>query len=292
MKIIKSFLVLIPIVGFMVSCATLPPVSVESRFEANCVCDNYFTSQPRPSWVDAGDVVTQQFYQSAGSSQCTGLQNIDIDKADLSARTKLGRILNTEVSSKISETRSSYGNGVGSSKSSIKSSLLSEGVLENSQITERWVDPNSCTVFARVKITTSELEATKAKIAKADAARLINQSFYINTTDNDPDFRDLVGSAAGVIVSQLGVTKVLNKPDPSAHQIKFTFLVTQLNDGKFIRGELLTKILDPSKSIIWQQATPAKGVSFSYASNRDLTRKAIDSGMRSLRPILQKRFDK
>jgi hypothetical protein len=93
-------------------------------------------------------------------------------------------------------------------------------------------------------------------------------------------------------VSQLGVTKVLNKPDPSAHQIKFTFLVTQLNDGKFIRGELLTKILDPSKSIIWQQATPAKGVSFSYASNRDLTRKAIDSGMRSLRPILQKRFDK
>ncbi|MDB2649402.1 hypothetical protein N9Y19_00585 [Porticoccaceae bacterium] len=270
----------------------MPQISSESGSLLGCVCNDYFARQQRPAWVDAGDIVTKQFYQSAGSSQCTGLQNIDIDKADLSARTKLGRILNTEVSSKISETRSSYGNGVGSSMSSIKSSLLSEGVLENSQITERWVDPNSCTVFARVKITTSELEATKAKIAKADAARLINQSFYINTTDNDPDFRDLVGSAAGVIVSQLGVTKVLNKPDPSAHQIKFTFLVTQLNDGKFIRGELLTKILDPSKSIIWQQATPAKGVSFSYASNRDLTRKAIDSGMRSLRPILQNRFDK
>jgi len=292
MKIIKSFHVLIPIVGFMVSCATLPPVSVESRFEANCVCDNYFTSQPRPSWVDAGDVVTQQFYQSAGSSQCTGLQNIDIDKADLSARTKLGRILNTQVSSNISETRSTYGNGTGSSKSSIKSSLLSEGVLENSQITERWVDPNSCTIFARVQITTIELDATKAKIVRADAARLINQSFYIDTTDNDPDYRDLVESAAGVIVSKLGVTKLVNKPDPSAYQIKFTFLATQLNDEKFLRGELLTKILDPSKSIIWQQTTPAKGVSYSNSSNRELTRKAIDSGMRRLQPTLKKRLDK
>jgi len=292
MKIIKSFHVLIPIVGFMVSCATLPPVSVESRFEANCVCDNYFTSQPRPSWVDAGDVVTQQFYQSAGSSQCTGLQNIDIDKADLSARTKLGRILNTQVSSNISETRSTYGNGTGSSKSSIKSSLLSEGVLENSQITERWVDPNSCTIFARVQITTIELDATKAKIVRADAARLINQSFYIDTTDNDPDYRDLVESAAGVIVSKLGVTKLVNKPDPSAYQIKFTFLATQLNAEKFLRGELLTKILDPSKSIIWQQTTPAKGVSYSNSSNRELTRKAIDSGMRRLQPTLKKRLDK
>jgi hypothetical protein len=292
MKTLTLFLLLVSMVSFTTSCATLTSASVESRFDVNCVCDNYFTKQPRPSWVDTGDIVTQQFYQSAGSSQCTGLQNIDIDKADLSARTKLGRILNTQVSSNISETRSSYGNGIGFSKSSIKSSLLSEGVLENSQITERWVDPVSCTIFARVQITTSELDATKAQIAKADAARLINQSFYIDTTDNDPDYLDLVESAAGVLVSELGVAKVVNKPDPSAHQIKFTFLATQFKDEKFLRGELLTKILNPSKSIIWQQTTPAKGVSYSNASNRELARKAIDSGMRSLRPSLKTRFYK
>jgi hypothetical protein len=101
-----------------------------------------------------------------------------------------------------------------------------------------------------------------------------------------------VESAAGVLVSELGVAKVVNKPDPSAHQIKFTFLATQFKDEKFLRGELLTKILNPSKSIIWQQTTPAKGVSYSNASNRELARKAIDSGMRSLRPSLKTRFYK
>jgi predicted small secreted protein len=290
----KNYLIfiLVALSSFLSSCSSMQPVTRDSGFGVSCVCDNYFKSQNRPSWVDAGDVVTQQIYQSAGSSQCTGMQNIDIDNADLSARTKLGRILNAQVSSNISETRNTYGNGVGSSKSFIKSSLISKAVLENSRIAERWVDPISCTVYSQVQITTSELKIAKDRIAKADAAKLINQSFYIDTTDNDPDYRDLVDSAAGVILSQIGAGKVFDSQNPSAYQIKFTFLATQIKDGKSVRGELLTKIFDPSKSIIWQHTTPAKGVSYNYASNRDLSKKAIDSAMRSLRPILQNRFDK
>ncbi len=274
-------------------CAGLPlaQISATTPAPASCVCETYFEQIPRPAWVDAGDVVTRQTYQTSGSSQCSGLQSIDVNKADLSARTKLGRILNTQVSSNISETRTSYGGGVGSTKASIQSSLLSEGILENSRITNRWVDPGSCRVYARVQIAASQIEASKEKIAKAEAARLLNQTFYLHTQDNEPAYRDLVASAAGQLLSSVGVTKIIPTAEASAYQIKFTFAVTQLNAEKSMRGELRTQILAPDASIVWQQATPAKGLSFSAASNRALADKAIASAMRSLSPVLRNRLN-
>ncbi len=278
------------------SCAALPlPGALSSGAKpvpARCVCDTYFEPSPRPAWVNAGDTVTSQTYQTSGTSQCTGLQNIDVNKADLSARSKLARILNTQVSSRITDTRTSYGGGVGASKASIQSSLVSQGVLENSRITDRWVDSTSCRIYARVQIATRQIEASKQKIAKAEAARLGNQTYYVNTQDTDPAYRALLDSAAGQVLSEVGIRKIVPSPAPSAHQIKFTFQVTQLDMGTAMRGELRTQIIAPNQTPIWQQVTPAKGVSFSQASQAALAAKAIRSAMRSLTPILRERLEK
>jgi len=280
----------------LASCASLPlPLAVSSGSapsEIRCVCNSYFEPTHRPAWVDAGDVVTRETYQTTGSSQCSGLQNMDIDKADLSARSKLGRILNTQVSSNISDTRTSYGGGVGSSKASIQSSLLSEGILEDSRITQRWVDPAACRVYARVQIASRQIEASKAKIAKVEAERLGNQTYYIDTQDNKPAHKALVASAAGQLLSIVGITKIVAKPSASAHRIKFSFRVTQYDAGQAIRGELRTQIFAPNQSPIWQHVTPAKGVSFGGASQPALVAKAMVSATRSLAPILQNRLAK
>ena len=282
---------------FVVSgCAGLPSslmgASQAAQTGPSCVCNSYFEKTPRPAWVDAGDVVTHESYQTTGSSQCSGLQNMDTNRADLSARSKLGRILNTQVSSNISETRTSYGGGVGSSKASIQSSLLSQGILEDSRITQRWVDPASCRVYARVQIASRQIEASKAKIAKAEAERLGNQTYYIDTQDNDSAYRGLVASAAGQLLSNVGITKIVPKPSASAHQIKFTFRVTQYDAGQTIRGELRTQIFAPNQAPVWQHVTPAKGVSFGGASQPALVAKAMVSATRSLTPILQDRLAK
>ncbi|MBT5156604.1 MAG: hypothetical protein HOK33_05000 [Rhodobiaceae bacterium] len=292
---IRGYLTLLALAA-TTGCAGLPLAqsSTPEPMRTNCVCARYFAQSPRPAWVEAGDVVTSQTYQTSGSSQCTGLQSLDVDKADLSARSRLGRIVNTQVSSDISETRTAFGNGVGngvgSAKASIQSSLLSKSLLENSQITHRWVDTAACRIYARVQIGAAQMKASQDKITKAKAARLIHQTFYVNTQDIAPAYRDLVAASAGQLLSKIGVTKITPTPQASSYQIKFTFAVTQLDAASALRGELRTQIAPPNGAIMWQQVTPAKGVSFRPSSNRALASKAITAAMRNLEPVLQARL--
>lgn len=252
----------------------------------NCVCVDYFSGSPRPEWVDAGDIVNVNIYQATGNSQCTGLKNIDLEKSGLSARTNLSRIINTQVKSSI-EINEITDSGMTSSRTSINSFMHSEGYLENSQITHKWVDPVSCTVYSRAQISTADVESNKTRIANKEASRLKNKLFYLDFSDNSDEHIDLISASAGSLISELGVKRLASDTKTTAYHLSFTFIPTNIVEGRSIRGSLLAKIIDPDKSTIWQKTIPAKGVSYSYATNRVLKEKAISSAMRSMKPHIK-----
>lgn len=243
-----------------------------------CACSSYVSAAPRPAWVDAGDIQNAALVASQGSAQCTGVRQIDFDAADLSARSKLARIIETRTEVTLSETRSDAGYGAGSSQARIDASAVSKVVLEGSTIAARWVDPDSCLLHAQASITRTTLEATKARLAAEEAARLINQPFMIIASGA---YAAAIEAQVKQALSKAGMTKIVSTADSRSHRA-VTDLQIIARDKKSLNGQLTLALQSPAGDTLWSRTVAARGVSYSEKSEAELVARALSSAMRQM----------
>ena len=248
-----------------------------------CGCSSYMAETPRPAWVDGGDLVTPALVASQGSTQCTGLKQIDMDAADLSARSKLSRIVTVETDIALTETRTDAGFGAGRAEARIEASEISKAVLEGSRIAARWVDPDTCRIYARAELPRSEMEKTKARLAAEDEARLVNQLFFVTTDDTHAE---ALNAGLAEALSAAGVRRIVTRTTPNAHRAEAR-LTTIEKQGNGLTARLIVSLLAPNDEIVWSQTVPARAASYTQKSDAALINRAISSGLRDMAPALR-----
>ena len=268
--------------GFVAACAGSAPTSMP-----DCGCTDYMPPTPRPSWVDRADNVTAAFVETQGAVQCTGLQEVDYEGADLSARGKLSRIINIKTDFALSETRTDEGYGAGRARARIDSSQISRVVLEGSRITARWVDPDTCRVHTQVRLSRSDMEQTKARLATEEAARLVNQRFIVQA--EGPHAAVLIGGAKQAL-SEAGVSRIVDRAE-AAHRVNVR-LDNVTEEGYGLIGQLSLAVISPAGETVWSRTVPAKAASYSRKSKEFLVSRAVQSALRNLRPALKDRLMK
>lgn len=270
--------------AFISACATSGG-NVSGRAAGACSCNTYFDGGARPDWVLAGDRITAQSYSTAGSANCTGVQTYDVEKAAISARSKLSRMLAVNSNVRISETRKDYGGGPGYTQASIAATQISQTLMKDSKVSGFWVDPENCLVYARADISTARIREQRAEMARQDAARLLNKSFKV--TADGPYASILIGQGK----SALSAAGVRRMSDAANHKLALSFTPTQNGENE-LRGILEARIEDNAGAVLWSHTLNAKGVSFQPRSAADMTARAITDAMRRLRGPLSIRLMK
>lgn len=245
-----------------------------------CGCHSYYGAKPRPAWVDAGDQISAQSYRTAGISECTGVLSYDNEKSELSARAKLSRMLAVRSDVRISETRKDYGQGAGYTQAQIEATQISQTLLQDSKIYDRWVDRQNCIIYAAAEISTANIEKQKAELARQEAARLINQSFEVTALAAPALILQNEGRA---VLSELGVTRIKANAD---YALNLDFLPTERNKTA-LRGRLTATIAAADGTVVWSQTVKTKGVSYQPLSETELTGRAIAEGLERLKPALK-----
>lgn len=275
-----SFLLTLGFGLLVVSCASSPPPNGQPRA---CACSAYVSAAPRPAWVDTGDTQDAAIIASQGTTQCTGVRQIDFDAADLSARGKLARIIETRTEVSLSETRTDAGYGAGSSRARIDASAVSKVVLEGSTIAERWVDPDTCLLHARATLSRATLAATKAKLAAEEAARLRNQRLFVTAQGT---YDDAIEAAVKQALSQAGMTKISAAPDGTAYRAVADLQIVEV-DKTALSGQLTLAFQSPDGDTLWSRTVAARAASYSTKTEAALVARALSSALRQLAPALQ-----
>lgn len=248
-----------------------------------CGCSDYMSAAPRPAWVDGGDTVTATLVASQGSTQCTGLKQVDVDAADLSARSKLSRIVNIETDIALTETRTDVGFGAGRSEARIEASEISRVVLEGSRIAARWVDPETCRIYARAELPRAEMEKTRARLSAEEEARLVNQVFFVTTDDTHAE---ALNAGVAEALSRAGVSQIVTSETQNAYRA-IARLNTIDRQGNGLTARLALSLLAPNGKIVWSQTVPARAASYAQKSETALINRAIASALRDLAPALR-----
>ena len=248
-----------------------------------CGCSDYMSEAPRPAWVDGGDTVTATLVASQGSTQCTGLKQVDVDAADLSARSKLSRIVNIETDITLTETRTDVGFGAGRSEARIEASEISRVVLEGSRIAARWVDPETCRIYARAELPRAEMEKTRARLSAEEEARLVNQVFFVTTDDTHAE---ALNAGVAEALSRAGVSQIVTRETQNAYRA-IARLNTIDRQGNGLTARLALSLLAPNGNIVWSQTVPARAASYAQKSELALINRAIASALRDLAPALR-----
>lgn len=255
----------------------------------SCGCSDYMDAAPRPAWVDGGDIVTASYRQSHGTANCTGLKNIDFDAADLAARAKLSRMISAKTDIRISETRRDYGYGAGSAEARIDSSQISQVVLEGSRIEARWIDPESCLVYAAVRLPNASYEATKKRLAAQEKARLVNQRFYLNV-QGAPEDQASLRAALAQSLSEAGVSRMVEKAEVA--DIEARIAIANLNVSDTSLNGQVSVSLYRDETNLWSRSFTAKAASFSAKPKNALLTRALENAMRGLKAPLSEILNK
>ena len=267
----------------LAGCAGGPPPQAAAP---PCSCSKYQAAKPRPAWVDRSDHVTPLVFQSTGLAACTGVQTLDTEKADLSARSKLSRVLSSRFDVRISETRTDTGSGAGYAQAAITATQISQTVVEGSRIFDRWVDPASCTVYAGVELSAAKLAEAKAEIERAEKARLVNQAFFV--TAKGPHAARLQAAAAQ-LMSEAGVTRLPDSKAGASHVLEAAFAPLE-NTPTLVRGRVTLRLTTADGSLVWTQTLPAKGLSYRETTPELLAERAITAGMERMAAPLRRRL--
>lgn len=263
------------------------PLTAEER----CSCSGYSLQTTRPAWVGA-DAVAQGNYRTSGVAQCSSLQEIDLKKADLSARSNLGRMISSQVSSEILSTSHDGGYGAGASGGKSRSFVASDALLENSQIYDRWLDINNCAIHSAVKISTADIERSLKKLASIENNKFKNQRFFVEAKGAHVK---ILNQGITSVLSNLGVRQIVAQPQKNYFRIVASLadsvMVTDNAGSVASKGQLSVRIYDMNNVNVWSWASPIKGVSFSNRSKIDLDRIAIRNGMRILESDLKEKLE-
>lgn len=274
--------VLIALAGLALSaCAGNGPQNMRN----GCACDGYLTAKPRPAWVDAGDQLDAAQLASSATAMCSGVRQIDFDAADLSARGRLSRVISTKTDFSLSETRTDEGFGAGRREARIDASQISRVVLEGSRIDARWVDPQSCLVHARATLSRTTLAATKARLAAEEAAKPVNQMFFVEAQGRHGA---ALAAALGQALSEAGVSRLVDTPDGA--YLARARLDNMAVEENGLSGNLSIALITPGGETIWQRSIAARAASYSKKPEAVLVTRAVTSALRDLAPALAERL--
>ena len=255
----------------------------------NCSCAAYPFSQTKPEWT-RGDDIRDGIYYSVGIEQCTGIQKIDLEKANLKARAALGRIIGSQVSSSISRVQRASGVGTGSNTATIQSTATSDAFLQNSQVYDYWLDVDNCAIHAAVKISEIDIERGLAKLAAIEKSKLKNQKFYVVALGNNATILDVSVKA---ILSDLGVKQIIAAPQKDAYKIDVVLENGNLSANKqTYRGQFVIRIYNPLGILIWSWYKDVKGVFLRPTTEADLVSRAMRSAKKPLMETLQEKLNK
>ena len=273
-----------PFVALAVACAAPEPKILGQ----GCGCGTYMTTTPRPAWVDAGDRVTASMVSSQGSAQCTGLKQMDLDAADLSARSKLSRIINVTTDIALTETRTDTGFGAGRARARIEAVEISRVVLEGSRIGAHWVDPESCRIYERADLPRSEMEKTKARLESEEKARLVNQAFVISAQGPHADALRVRFAEA---LSAASVKRVVTSSTPDSYRAVIR-LDTIERVGNGLTARLGLAFIAPNGDTVWSRTVPARAASYDRKSDQALIDRAIGEALHDIAPTLRTVLEK
>lgn len=246
---------------------------------ANCSCLPYFENKAKPNWIGS-EQISDGKYSTYGSTYCTGLQKVDTARADDSAKANLTRMIQAQIQSTQKINQGSYGNGVAYSHLTEKTTINTDLILNGSFIYDRWVDPESCTLFSATQIPIAEVEKSIAEQQITEAAMLVNQVYSFSQTKYP-----IVISTLESMLSEL---KIKFGNDKNALIIKNRVFDLEEKPGKLVNLRLEIEIFDPKvNQTIWKKSYSGKGLSFNIVEQDILINKALNSALKKVKKEIQ-----
>ncbi len=261
-----------------------------------CVCADYFTTPTaRPAWT-SNEGFKHGFYFTHGIAQCTGIQELDLPRADKNARTALSTLLRVQVEHKTHIRRTDGRSGEAVLQARIDTVLESSALLEKSYIYDRWVDPASCSIYSAVRLSRMDLQVSAAR----QKSGIAYQPLMIVAKGKESE---AIESELRQLLSQLKVRRVLPHAQHAAHQsvhrliAEATHRMRRSPSGTVLYVKLMLNIANAAGESIWTHHSKGKGVSFLPDTPQDiLYEKALHSAVQharqSLKEILYRREER
>ncbi|HED33009.1 MAG TPA: hypothetical protein ENJ08_02170 [Gammaproteobacteria bacterium] len=251
-------------------------VTVETG--SSCSCSDYLSKREKPDWVGV-DRNESNWYLSNGVSGCTGIQSIDFEEADLSARTNLSRILNSDIKSQITLIQESSSDGSSSKYGNIITQETTSSLLNNSLIYERWLDNDSCTIYSAVKISHADVNLALEKLTSRESNKLINHRFTIRAKGK---YHDRLILIIQNLLINAGVKTISTLERENTYMLEGSIVdIDFYNKNRVAKVTIQLSIIAPDKNVIWSHQEQGKSVSFGGISTKQLLNKAINQAARN-----------
>lgn len=264
---------LIATLSLLSGCASNRATAVRG---ASCSCIDYLPARPRPSWVET-ESSSATAYLSHGVSECTGIQSMDFEEADISARSNLGHLISSHVESETVLIQEDAGYGAGSSRGKVTSKQSTDSLLEKSIIYDRWLDSDSCVLYSAVKISQANIQDTIKRIELEHHNKLVNQRFLVRT---EGEYNQKLAERMRQLLIDSGVKRVAVLADASTYILHGVVVNHELlNQNKLAKVTVRLEIINPQKDLIWTHQVVGKGVSFGGVSKEKLLNKAIEQAI-------------
>lgn len=257
-------------------------VVLQAPAYGSCVCLNYLPSQPRPIWVQ-GDQVTDKHYIASGLTRCTGLQDIDFQDAEISARASLARLISAQVVSSVNYQESMH-NSVSRSSMNTDTQINSSALLNEAVIFERWVDANTCTLYAGILLSKTNFQKSIKNKETQEKALLANQTISF-AGHNQADDRVM-----NELASRLSKGEIRGITTKDQARLKVSVNVSDVqHTGKSCHLNLHLSLVDQSSGkTIWSTHASGKGASHTGKSYNILFDRAISDAFDATTPALIK----
>jgi len=212
-------------------------------------------------------------YLSHGISECTGIQSMDFEEADTSARINLSHLISSHVESETVLIQDDFGGGAGSSRGTVTSKQSTDSLLEKSVIYDRWLDSKSCVLYSAVKISQVNIQDTIKRIELDRQNKLVNQRFLVRAKG---EYNHKLTERMQQLLIDSGVKRVTTLADATTYILHGVVASHEfLDQNKLVKVTVQLKIFNPQKDLIWAHQVVGKGVSFGGVSKDNLLNKAI-----------------
>jgi len=252
-----------------------------------CSCGNYFSSKPKPNWVDT-QFATANDLSTYGITQCTGIKTLDLKRAANSAKEAMSQLISVEVST-VTQTKTHTRSAASSNQFTQSSKLEAHALLEEATFIDNWVDKTNCVVYRQLTLPKQSILKAKSKLKAEYSARFDQQTFYLNTTGEHATI------AHNMILAQLSKLGLNFTSEPQQATVAINIKVnTEHSSSKKLLAVMsvdITKIKS-SKQVLFQ-VYDGKGISFQPESTNTLKKRAfLDAADRLSMALKQSYLDK
>ena len=248
----------------------------------NCSCKGYFPEAAKPDWLGV-ESITEHAYFTQGSSFCTGLKKLDVERADKSALANLSRMINAHINSVQSSKQASLGYGVTTDSFTEETTIKADLLLKNAHIVDHWLDLKFCTLYAASKVNISDARNALLQKQLQEKSQLLNQVFFVRSNASS-----VVDTYMHNLLSELGARTTKNINDS---QIEITYKIHDIRPitEKLLKLVLSVDIKDTSQgNSIWHSSFKGKGLSFRAKESSHLTQIALTDALDKLTPAMSK----